>query len=773
MVSAGGTDAEGVLLSPPRAAWDGGPAFAFFLRLRVATLPFQPQPLLLLQLGKRRFLSSLPKVWNRQRRISGHIWSDRIDDRVFTFDVRRSKGTWEVDEVLEASAEALELKAHAWNPEAIVRGSASSDSATVHLVHSNALRGIPKPSVPSGVPERDKLDLLERVSSLLAQHGCRAMPAPFRVERPRSVPARRVAKVPPETLLWSLAERSEAFDPDVAVEANEVRRVLDKVLRLDLREFAGIEEDPGDWRLKPSVLTNLATENKAAMDRHRPDGVRVVLLVDPVIPQRTRRLAQACLSALLGDASSVPMVPMPTDVSGPKRSLPGAGAKPKERFSLRVQAWRELAQRLANAAPHAACIVLSPMWFDERQHDDSVNKPAGKHALAVHGGATVQYLVPPKPGRQDGTIDLKDFVFRLQAALADVAFAHAGRVDGLVAMVGKAFPVDPPKTVVGFTVVRRNAGRQFYSAKASCFVAAIRVEVATGATSLQFGTADASGALRVSGWKPFFEGLTEVASVTPISLGTGKVDQGRNYRTFVDATMEEILQEDRNPVVLADSSTSAGLWRWLSDQGLDPGNINLGAREHMQDEWTGVRLVRVREGWAPGLPTDVVRRLVDDGGCAGSVRTPTATGGLYRMPGSTAGAHVYLSAADTPVTFKEKKGVSCYRTIPLLEPIKDDNGKRVKDEAGRSLQHVVSWEPAAKRRWMLPDPIEFTVVLTPEGEAADATAHFVHELRSAAGHFNEQTKFPPPLVFARVLREYVAAFGIELAEAAEDDLAAK
>jgi len=761
-------DGGGVLLSPPLDAWEGGPAFAFSLKVEVATVPFQPQPLLLLKLGKRRFLPSLPEGWTRQRRISGHIWSATHEDRVFTFDVRRSKGSWEVDTMLEAYAEALHLNAHAWSPQEIAKGRASTSDALVYLVHSNALQGAPAPAVPSGVPERDKLDLLERVTVLLAPHGCAAMPAPTEVEGARVGSKRRGFKQRAETLLWSIAESARSFPTTEDMSAAEVRRVLRDVVRVDLRELEGVDEDPTGWTVRLPDLEALAAENAEALRRHRPNGVSLVLLADPVVPKRVQRLASGCLQALVGDGASVSIVPLPAGVSGPRKSLAGAGENPKARFQHRVDAWRETAEGLAAVSPRVACIVLSPQWFDDRQHDDSVNKASGKHALAVLAGASVQYLLPPKRGREAGTIDLKDFLFRLQAALGDVAFAHAGRVDDLKQLVSAAFPERPPKTVVGFTTVRRNAGRQFRSTKGASFVAAIRVDVDSGQTSLQFGTADASGALRFSGWSAFFEGITEVARAPQLTLGRRQPDQSRNYQAFIERTMEEILEQDSNAVVFIDSSSSAGLWRWLSDQQLDPHNVKLGAREHMQDEWSGVRLVRVREGWAPGLPTDKVKSLAGTDGGASAVRAPTAKGGLYRLPGSTGGARVYLSAAGTPVTFKEKKGVSCYRSTLLLEPVLNGERKRVKDERGRSLHRIQARDPASKRRWMLPDPLEFTAVLTPSGEDPDATARFAHSLRSAAGHFSEQTKLPVPLFFARVLREYVAAFGIEEAEEGDE-----
>lgn len=68
--------------------------------------------------------------------------------------------------------------------------------------------------------------------------------------------------------------------------------------------------------------------------------------------------------------------------------------------------------------------MLFEIGNDQVKPDDNVNKLAARHALASVG-CTVQYLLPSDSGKLD------KFLLRLQAAVLDLVFGHAGSVWGL------------------------------------------------------------------------------------------------------------------------------------------------------------------------------------------------------------------------------------------------------------------------------------------------------------------------------------------------------
>ena len=61
-------------------------------------------------------------------------------------------------------------------------------------------------------------------------------------------------------------------------------------------------------------------------------------------------------------------------------------------------------------------------------HDDTVNKPSTRKALASIGRICVQFILPPKIARS-GNTNISDFLIRAQAATKDLIWAHSGRID--------------------------------------------------------------------------------------------------------------------------------------------------------------------------------------------------------------------------------------------------------------------------------------------------------------------------------------------------------
>lgn len=785
VVCRSGDDAEAELLTPPLSSKDGGPRFSLCLKLRVSTIPFQPQPLLLVRLSKRRFLSKLPTGWTRNGRITGHIWSAGHRKRVFTFDVnRRARGAWETDALLEACIQRLGLNAHAWDAESIVAGLATTPEAEVRLVYSAGTAGGQRPKVLSGVPERDKLDLFANVQRLLAPLGVVPLPVPTSLGRTTGPAPAAHRRMNAETMLHAVAHHSEegpqdgvAGEPKSALEDVDVEAVLRRRMSLAISDMHKIADDPAQWDPKLDLLAKLAERNADGVLVHRPsESPTLVLLHERGLPKGLARLASHCVRLLLGDSVAVHAQQMPADVAGPRADLPERGAAAQARFEARVQAWEPIATAIREAVDHPMCLVLSREWYGPRgkgrRHDDLVNKAAGRRSLAAVAGGNVQYLSPPDTVPGGDEVDIAQFFFRLQAALCDLVFAHAGRVDDLQERVRRHFPEDPPEEIIGFTVVRRNSfGRLF---EKSFIAVAIKLEVNTGRAFLRFGHRGPNGRLHATTWQPFSRALSKVAQLTPAILGDDWREQKVNFQEFVAGTLDEAVEAETHPVVLIDSTNGARLWPWLADKQVDPSNIKIANRSLMQQDWKGMRFVRVREGSVPALPTDIEVALAESGVEDATapaelarervVRRPTSRSGLYRMTGEQEdGVGVYLSVASQPDTFREKRGVSCYRSVQVWNGLKPAQ----KNSAGLSLGRLAERAPV-EARWSTPDPVELTLLMAGERDDPLDVVRLVHGLRRGFGHFGGWAKLPAPLFFGRVVRDYVARFDIEEADAVDD-----
>lgn len=782
------TQGRAELMSWPLSSNPGAPTFALLLTLHVKTLPFLPQPLLLVELGKRRFRNRLPN-WSRHKQISGHIWSRDHDDRAFSFDVTKTRSDWDVDMVMEACIETLGLNARAWDPASIAAGGASTERAEVALVHHNAMASGQRHPVPSGVPERDKLDLFEKIVSILGGNGFKPMPAPTLLNLGQTRP-KPDGKVSAEELLWASVELRDPgaiqeLSPEEldAMSAAEVTDILERNLSLALSDMEGVKSDLTQWRPKRKLLDELKASNIRELDKHRPGTKNsLVLFYDrDVVPDGIRKLTVAWIEALLGEAVKIFSQPLPTGVTGPRAELPAAGKKAQKRFEARCAAWKRTAQKLREKVPNALCLVLAPMWYPARpgeskpRRDDRVNKIASRCALAEMGRANVQYLLPPAPRRGSTALDVKEYAYRLQAALKDLCFAHAGRVDGLSERVDRRFPERPPRDIIGITVIRQNT--TFWSYRSS-FAIAIKLDVSSGKTSLLMGH-ERNGRLAYSEWLPFFEGLTRVAELTPASLGSNRRVQSGNFQAFVERAIGDSMDEEHPPVVMVDSTNAVGLWSWLRDTDVDPEDMQISQQRYMQDTWPGLRLVRVRTGSAPVLLSQVrlplARSSEDDTRTEERLsvdmwlNAPTAASGLYRVGSRADEPGVYISVAARPTTFQEKRGVSCYRPVQLAKKVtQPDSRSGLRNQAGKILHELQERAPHTKKRWITPASVELAVLLASENDEMDEVATFVHELRRGVGHYDEQVKLPSPLFFARVVREYVAAFEIEEADANDD-----
>lgn len=259
--------------------------------------------------------------------------------------------------------------------------------------------------------------------------------------------------------------------------------------------------------------------------------------------------------------------------------------------------------------------------------------------------------------------------------------------------------------------------------------------------------------------------------------------QSDNFQEFVENVISSSVKENKNPVVIIDSSNFAYLWGWLSDRKMILSNIDINGKEYMQGNWKGATLVRIRQDLAPGIIEDKVKYLAET--VLSDIRTKkelkadkdkqieisapsSPTNGLFKLDvENKTGCVPYLSIGKKTL-HTNQRGASCYREIEqdkfLTVEKTDENGKtsypRLTNQAKLEIKILQKQEPHIDQ-WATSNPLEIVVALRPEKSKPDNIAAFVESLRYGYGHYNEWTKLPAPLFFERVVRDYISEFTLE------------
>lgn len=716
----GGNEAR--LMTDPVSSKDGG-LFSLLVKARVLSLPGVGQPILELDVGKRRWVSELdPKPFGRTT-VGGYaLPADRTIAASFGIEVKDR--AYSVGPEYAAIARRYRLPP-GLDAFAIARGDAHTDACRVHV---NLRHGFGSHQVDAGVPEREKLEVFERAEEILAPAGFR------RWDRLRAVPTKNTT-------------------------SNGGGRLHVGSLEIDLETFG--EEERIAAENKRAEAEKLVELNRAALRRHHPEEPLLVIVYHGACGEDARKLERHVQHAM-GGVLRTTRTPVPEEAHGPRRLLPLDDARPEKRARQRRQAWRKTAEgirRLSGEENVVGCLVIAPDRYDGMP-DDTVNKEAGRNALAAEGRVPTQYLLPTGWRGED------DFVLRAQNALGDLLWAHQGRVDGVREAVRRLFPDgNGPEEIIGIAVIRRNGkpgGR-----KASVLPVAMRLNVADGLCTLRFARETPEGP-SVSDWAPFRDALCDVAAISPVSSSGQFGPQRACFEGFCDKVITEACDSGSRPLVLVHSTHARGLWSWVSDTGLDGESIDFetaGKARHRA--WRDARIARVRLGYSPQVVRDKRAQLArlepGDGRSAREIepefviRSPTSPNGvLYRVEGSALPA--YLSVGGK-MLHKHKRGVSCYRAVELL------GNRSVGETDGKVKLYDSDVREPYTDQWPTPNPVEIVIPRMLDGDSADRVAEFVEGLRSGYGHFPQWTTLPAPLFFERVVDDYVADFAGDDGEA--------
>ncbi|MEG4989749.1 RNaseH domain-containing protein [Microcoleus sp. BR0-C5] len=817
VISSSGSLTTGMaeLITDPITLPDTTGKFSLVVRLEVVTYPSLHQPLLKIDVSKRRWVGQLKPARYNSADISGFVFSQNYSDRAFSYTVlsqsekqeknqqhKKKKWFWAIDKDFEALRGKLKLPLKTPNGQnidgsQIALGQASTERCQVMLTYRNGLQE-GKHEIDAGVPEIDKLEAFEAIAKIIEPIGFKAFDnySPVKFKRGESHKlddaASRMINLP--TLLGAALEVLEKDDcSDLtpkyleSFEDNELNSLLTKHLDTNLDNILNSRKAL-ELVCQLKELKAMIQANQEAMRRLYPNERLLLVVFYEEQCQTEIKLLQAMIRVLWGGAIKLIANRLPANTHGPKESLPGANLTAKERSRHRIEAWESIVTDLALRKQRTFCLVMAPEWYPNNKHDDSVNKPSSRQALAKLAGSCVQFLLPIEKTKEKNILNLANFSHRVQAALKDLLSAHSGRIDDVKEKVDKWLKDTPiearPKEIIGITIVRKQKGRSRGSIEKTFLPVAMRLNVETGECELC--CAYERNSLQISPWSKFSDAIAFISQISPVKLAD-KEDVRRNrFMEFVKQIISNSVEEGNQPLVTIDSSNCVKLWSWLADSKMNANQINFETKsgsplhEHMEQEWKGARIIRIRQDLAPGIIDKKVRYLTETS--LEDTRTKEELTSTFEIPSASSamklfrlnptnqnseinqtGCVAYLSVGRKTL-HKKSRGQSCYGSTQISKVFKikkeDDSLEIVLNKAGLEV-HKIGSRPPFVGHLPTPNPLEIVVTLRQENDNPDRLAALVESLRYGFGHYSDWSSLPATLFFERVVRDYISEFAIE------------
>lgn len=729
--------------------------------ITVETLPFVTKPIVTVRASRRRWMAKMPtgRSLTGQRNVTVALMGR--DGPHVALEVAAPVRSLQVQDPVapEFLGQLLNLGGDLAAPleDLVARG--AGGERFVGVAYSPRFGSHP---IGAGVSTRDQTELFDAVQE--AVDGIGFVPLTF--DETSSL-----KQIPKRSAESHKALEIEALLSDIAVAIGRNDLDDDASIQAAWASLGIDEEGPVvDAAAGAKAREKLAEVRAANSERVvRVFGDRVPSVVVVARTEAERQLLESVLKSLFGEAISISARPLPTNVHGSRVSLPLPEAKTRDRFEARVTAWRPLAEILKKTEGGSHALVQASDWYENRP-DDPVNKLAGRYALASEANANVQYLRPRAAGQRG----FGNYLHRVQAAVYDLVFGHAGLVSGISGVVEGTFSVAAarPTSIVGISVLTQARTRM--SGKGGKLSIATRIDCETGRTTARVGWHD--GEMRWSAaWEPLFEALKRIASPSiKASLGEGLANERVSFQAFVREILDDCADVGDRPLVMIDSTGAASLWPWLTD-GQVGGDITLGSeRLDVSRRWPGIRLVRVRTGHAARIAE---RKTVEylgvetaTGNDTGEVLDrycPTITARTVRLSsGTSAQAHYWSTAGYFQMSLP--RGLSVYRPLISLVPVK----KAFRDAPPMAERLFAPIEISIfDVSYRLPNPVEVTVATICEGDDPDQIAHLVASLRYGYGHTASSTSLPAPLSFESKARDYMTRFALDVTDEEDDEAA--
>ncbi|MFB2880677.1 RNaseH domain-containing protein [Floridanema aerugineum] len=664
IISSSGTFTSGVaeLITNPINLDNAKGKFSLVVRIEVVTYPSLHQPLVKIDVSKRRWLSQLKSPQFDRYNISGFVFSQKYSDRAFSYKVicqseqknsqdKKRIWRWLPDKDFAVLQRELSLPLQPFDGQQIALGQASTEQCQVILTYRNGLQDNLEDEnsweefgIETGVPEIDKLEAFEAIAKILEPKGIKAFDSYTQVKHRRNeghkVDDTASREINIFTLLGAYFEMSNTevcsdFTPKYLNQLmdDELETLLNQNFNIGLKDInrgrKGLEFNEKGKRLleQTKELKALIHANQTAMRRLYPNERPALWIFYEDVLQKEVKLLQAIVRVLWGNAIKLEVNRLPTNTHGAREFLPGKELKAKERTSERIKAWEHTAKQIADLKQPTFCLILARRFYSDSNDkrtvllDDKVNKPSTRKALATKARACVQFLEPIKTNQTTNCLKLDEFFHRMQSALKDLLSAHAGRIDDVQEKVNKYLKDTPPearpKEILAFTIVRKQKGRARGRIENTFLPVAMRLKVDTGKCELCCAYQNKEvNRLEISRWSNFPDALAFIAELSPIKLADNQVTKLDRFMEFVKQIISNAVDEGVNPLVIIDSSNCVQLWSWLADVRMNATKITFERRsgsplyEPIDKEWDGARLIRIRQDLAPGIIDKKIRQLV-------------------------------------------------------------------------------------------------------------------------------------------------------------------
>ncbi|MFS0519289.1 pPIWI_RE module domain-containing protein [Nostoc sp. UIC 10607] len=590
IISSNGTFTSGMaeLITDPITLPNTKGKFSFVVRVEVVTYPSLHQPLVKVEVSKRRWFTQLKAPKYDLRNISGFIFSQDHCDRSFSYQVKceqdknNKKGKnnkqknksfrWVADTDFNILQRELKLK-QSCDGQEIASGLASTDSCEVVLTYRNGLQDnseddeeiSEKYGIETGVPEIDKLDAFEAIAKILEPLGIKVFDGYTEVLSKHKLDdtASRMINLP--TLLGGALEALETktkleFTPKYLDQLNDkqIDDLLSKYFDIRLEGIHGKRKALQFNQLtlnQTDELQKIIQANQAAIQQLYPNQRPLLFIFYESELQTEAKLLQNITQVLWGDTLEIKINRLPEDTHGPREGLPGKELKAKERSHKRIEAWKSTTKQIAKLNQPTFCLIMARKFYPDPtgqntvKPDDKVNKPSTRQALAKVG-AGVQFLLPIAKIRKTNCLKLTDFFHRMQSALKDLLFAHSGYINDLREKVDKylqSIPLEArPKEIIAITIVRKQKGRARGSIGNTFLPIAIRLNVDTG--KCEFCCAYDKGNLAITPWSSFTDARAFIAQLTPIKLADKEDIRKTRFMKFVKQIVTNSVKEGMQPL---------------------------------------------------------------------------------------------------------------------------------------------------------------------------------------------------------------------------------
>ena len=172
--NARGCQAELMTIPIPISIKEKEGKFSLVIKLEIVTFPSVHQPVLRIDVSKRRWVYDLTKARYGLGNINGFIFSENYPDRAFQYQLsceenQDKKWIWNIDNTFEILSQKLNIPLTVKYGEDIALGKASTQENQVMLTFRNGLQK--SYNVQDGVPEIDKLEAYKAISNILTPIG--------------------------------------------------------------------------------------------------------------------------------------------------------------------------------------------------------------------------------------------------------------------------------------------------------------------------------------------------------------------------------------------------------------------------------------------------------------------------------------------------------------------------------------------------------------------------------------------------------------------------